>query len=75
MATDTAEIRFFIVLTKVMEGENVFTSIKRTPVVKISSLVAFECVKTHPQFKPCRKNLHVIGRCKYVLTFMDPLLF
>lgn len=42
MATDTAEIRFFYVVTKVMEGENVFTSTKRTPVGKISSLVAFE---------------------------------
>lgn len=56
MATDTAEIRFFYVLTKVIEGENVFTSIKRTPVGKISSLVAFECVKTHPEFKACMCN-------------------
>ena len=41
----------FYVVKKVMEGENVFTSIKRTPVAKITSLVAFEVMKTHPELK------------------------
>lgn len=69
MATDTAEIRFFVLCAhKGLEGENVFTSIKRTPVGKISSVVAFECVKTHPEsLKPAEKAC-TKGRCESVHT-------
>lgn len=55
----------FYVVTKVMKGENVFTSIKRTPVGKMSSLVTFECMKTHPEFKSCSNAWNMLI-CAYV---------